>query len=85
MPRLLSPRVIDNSCAVVYFVLDDFGGRIGRERRETSETDTDRTVLIRHLLEGQYASPVRVIAFNTAADWSRHRGDRPRTAPAMQQ
>jgi hypothetical protein len=34
--------------------------------RETDEADTDRTTLIRHLLEGQYSSPVRVVAFNTA-------------------
>jgi hypothetical protein len=34
-------------------------------------TDTDRPKLIRHLLEGQYPSPVRVVAFNTAEGWSR--------------
>ena len=30
-----------------------------------------RAVLIRHLMEGQYSDPVRVVAFNTAAGWSR--------------
>jgi hypothetical protein len=29
-------------------------------------TDTDRATLIRHLLQGQYSSPVRIVAFNTA-------------------
>ena len=38
---------------------------------ETAETDTERSILIRHLMEGQFGSPVRVIAFNTAAGWSR--------------
>ena len=32
---------------------------------------TDRPTLIRHLLEGQYSSPVCVVAFNTAEGWSR--------------
>jgi hypothetical protein len=54
-----------------YLVLDDFGGRLGRAWRETEEKDTDRGIVIRHLMEGQYASPVRIVAFNTAAGWSR--------------
>ena len=36
---------------------------------ETDEADTDRATPI-HLLEGQYSSPVRVVAFNTAEGWS---------------
>ena len=28
-------------------------------------------VLVRNLLDGQYESPVRIIAFNTAEGWSR--------------
>jgi hypothetical protein len=31
--------------------------------------------LIRHLLEGQYSNPVRVVAFNTAEGWSRDVSD----------
>jgi hypothetical protein len=54
-----------------YFVLDDLGGRIGRLWREAGEEDTDRAVLIRHLFEGQYANPIRIVAFNTAQGWSR--------------
>jgi hypothetical protein len=38
---------------------------------ETDAIDTDRATLIRHLLEGQYSSPVRIVAFNTAEGWSR--------------
>lgn len=55
----------------VYLVLDQFGGRLGRAWRETDEEDTDFERLIRHLLEGQYSNPVRVVAFNTAGGWSR--------------
>jgi hypothetical protein len=54
-----------------YFVLDDLGGRIGRLWREAEEDDTDRAALIRHLLEGHYANPIRIVAFNTAQGWSR--------------
>jgi hypothetical protein len=54
----------------IYLVLDDFGDLL-RAWPETAEADTDRAVLIRHLMEGQYSDPVRVVAFNTAAGWSR--------------
>ena len=55
----------------VYIVLDDFGGKYGWAWPETEVTATDRSTLIRHLLEGQYSSPVCVVAFNTAEGWSR--------------
>jgi hypothetical protein len=55
----------------VYFVLDDFGGRLGRAWREMEEEATERATLIRDLLDGQYASPVRIVAFITAEGWSR--------------
>jgi hypothetical protein len=32
---------------------------------------TDRATVVRHLLEGQYSSPVRIVAFNPAEGWSR--------------
>lgn len=55
----------------IYLVLDDFGGKYGRAWRETAEADTERTALIRDLLDGLYVNPARVVAFNTAAGWSR--------------
>ncbi len=54
-----------------YLVFDDFGERLGRAWRETDEAATDRTTLIRNLMDGQYGNPVRIIAFNTAEGWSR--------------
>jgi hypothetical protein len=69
MPR--SPSIVpEDDNRDVYLVLDDFGD-LGRAWCETAETDTERSVLIRHLMEGQFGNPVRVIAFNTAAGWSR--------------
>jgi hypothetical protein len=31
--------------------------------------------VIRHLLEGKYLSPVRIVAFNTTKGWSRDASD----------
>jgi hypothetical protein len=52
-----------------YLVLDDFG-QIGRAWRETNEGATDREMLIRNLLLGEYKNPVRIVIFNTAEGWS---------------
>jgi hypothetical protein len=59
----------------VYLLLDQFGGRLRRAWCETDEDDTDFETLIRHLLEGQYSNPVRVVAFNTAEGWPRDVSD----------
>jgi hypothetical protein len=53
-----------------YLVLEDFG-HLGCCWRETDVTNADRETLIRDLVEGQYRQPVRIVAFNTAAGWSR--------------
>jgi hypothetical protein len=46
----------------VYLVMDDLG-RLGRVWRETGDSAAD-------LLGGQYKSPIRVVGFNTAEEWS---------------
>jgi hypothetical protein len=53
-----------------YIVPDDFG-ELGRAWRETDVAAADRETLIRNLLSGEYNTPVRIIAFNTAEGWSR--------------
>ena len=55
----------------VYLVLDEFGGRIGQAWRETDAEAARLETVIADLLDGQYSSPVRVIACNTAEGWSR--------------
>jgi hypothetical protein len=55
----------------VYLVLDDFRGRIGSAWRETDAEAARLETVIAYLLDGQYSSPVRVIAFNTAEGWLR--------------
>jgi hypothetical protein len=60
----------------LYLVLDDFGGKYGWSWSETSVVDTDRAIMIRRLLEGQYSALVRIIvAFNTAEGIRRARRD----------
>ena len=51
-------------------MLDTFG-ELGLAWRETDDADTDRSALVRDLLDGRYEDPVRIVAFNTAEDWSR--------------
>jgi hypothetical protein len=66
-----SPSLVpEDTDREIYLVLDDFG-RLGRACCETDEEHTDRETLIRHLMEGQYSRPVRIVAFNTAEGWSR--------------
>ena len=53
----------------VYIVLDDFG-RLGRSYRETDPERADLETTIADLMTGQFNSPVRVVAFNTAEHWA---------------
>ncbi|UPK35166.1 hypothetical protein IVB18_45560 [Bradyrhizobium sp. 186] len=55
----------------VYLVLEDFGDRLGRAWCETAEEDGNRATLLRHLIEGRYMHPARIVAFNTTQGWSR--------------
>jgi hypothetical protein len=61
------PQGVDQD---TYLVLDDFGP-LGRAWRETNEESTNRETLIRDLFAGEYESPARIVAFNTAEGWSR--------------
>ena len=65
-PSIVPGGVDQDVCLVV----DDYG-RQGRAWRETDVEATDLETVIQDLLAGQYSNPVRVVAFNTAEDWSR--------------
>jgi hypothetical protein len=58
----IAPRGDDQD---VYIVEDDLG-RHGRIWPEAVSETTDFDTVVADLLSGQYASPVRVIAFNVA-------------------
>src|ERR1700747_3111307 len=67
-----APSIVpDDPDREVYLVLDDFGEQLGLAWRETDEADTELEKLIENLLAGQYANPIRIVAFNTAEGWSR--------------
>ena len=52
-------------------VLEDFGARAGCAWRETDEADTDRETILRDILSGQYAYPLRIVCFNAVEGWGR--------------
>lgn len=56
---------------IVYLVLDNFGGRMGRSWRETDDDRTDLAALMVDFIDGQYNDPIRVVAFNIAEGWVR--------------
>jgi hypothetical protein len=60
------PRDDDHN---VYLVMDDLG-RLGRVWREADDSAAELEAVILDLLAGQYKSPVRVVGFNTAEEWS---------------
>jgi hypothetical protein len=65
-----TPSIVPNgNDQTVYLVAEDFG-KHGRAWRETDLDATDLETVIQDLLSGQYGSPIRVVAFNTAERWS---------------
>jgi hypothetical protein len=54
----------------VYIVLNDFG-QLGRAYVETDEAAADVQTVVNKISDGEYSNPVRVVAFNTAEEWSR--------------
>ena len=68
-----SPSIVplDRLDREIYLVLEDFGARAGCAWRETDEQDTDRETVLRDLLSGQYAYPLRIVTFNAIDGWSR--------------
>ena len=52
----------------IYLVLDNLGHRLGRA---WVETDEEHAELLRHLMEGQFHNPARIVCFNTDERWSR--------------
>lgn len=52
----------------IYLVFDDFGEPLGRAWRETGEERTDWKTVITDLMDGQYADPIWIVAFNTWRD-----------------
>ncbi len=60
-----SPSIVpvDRLDRDIYLVLEDFGARAGCAWRETDEQATERETVLRDIISGQYAYPLRIIAF----------------------
>ena len=54
----------------IYLVVNDFGA-VGRAFVETDILETDLETVLRNIANGEYSKPVRVVALNTAEEWSR--------------
>ena len=64
-----SPSIVPEIDRDVCLVLDDFGPTLGRAWRETDVHDANFESVMTDLLDGQFSSPVRVVAFNSAQGW----------------
>ena len=63
------PTLVSKYDVTVYLVLDHFG-RLGSAYREADEEHADLENIINNMPQGEYNSPKRVVAFNTAEEWS---------------
>jgi hypothetical protein len=54
----------------VHIVLNDFGP-LGRAYVETDDSKADESSIVTKIIVGEYSCPLRVVAFNSAAGWSR--------------
>ena len=73
MRRVQSPSTAPVDCDV-YLVVDDLD-KFGTVYLETDINKTDEKTVIADMLSGQFNSPVRVVAFNTAEGWARDVSD----------
>jgi hypothetical protein len=65
-----TPSIVPSSDdQTVYLVVDDLGPN-GLIWREADADTANLETIILDLLEGQYKSPVRAVAFNTSEAWS---------------
>jgi hypothetical protein len=67
-----TPSIVPGDHDETFYLVADHFGRIGRAWRE-GDYDyeaTDLETVITDFLTGQYSSPFRVVAFNTAERWS---------------
>jgi hypothetical protein len=66
LSRRLGPSGHDQT---VYLVINNFGN-LGAAFSETDADKADLETVIGDLMSGQHGDPVRVVAFNTAEQWS---------------
>ena len=62
--------LVPSNDVTVHVVLGDFG-KLGPAWIEIAEDSADEDSIIEGILCGEFAHPLRVVAFNTAGRWSR--------------
>jgi hypothetical protein len=56
-----SPPLAPSRGSPIYFVLCDYGPKIGRDYRETDPVAADRETVLNLLIRGEYSGPVQVL------------------------
>ena len=70
MGRRFVPSIVPSGHdQTLYLVVNNFGN-LGTAFPETDVDKADLETVIGDLMSGQYSDPVRVVAFNTAEQWS---------------
>jgi hypothetical protein len=70
MGRSFVPSIVPSGHdQTVYLVINNYGN-FGPAFAETDVGEADLETVIGDLMSGQYSDPVRVVAFNTAEQWS---------------
>ncbi len=65
------PSLVPNMENPLYFVLCDYGPKIGTSYYEADPEKSDRRTVVEWLLQGQYTRPQRVIEVDVSAGTSR--------------
>jgi hypothetical protein len=61
-----SPSIVPDSIDRDIYIVPDDVGLQAQVWRETNDAEADRATLIHDLPDGQYETPIRIVAFNTA-------------------
>jgi hypothetical protein len=70
MDRSFVPSIVPSGHdQTLYLIVNNFGN-LGTAFPETDIDKADLETIIGDLMSGQYSDPVRVVAFNTAEQWS---------------
>jgi hypothetical protein len=66
-----SPSLVPNADGPIYFVLCDYGPKIGRAYNETDPDRADRETILTLLMRGEYTGPIQVIEVDLPAGRAR--------------
>ena len=70
MGRSFVPSIVPSGHDQNFYLVINNYGNFGSAFAETDVSEADLETIIGDLMSGQYSDPVRVVAFNTAEQWS---------------